>query len=159
MRKYDTVFGIVMIVISAYLITIALEFTSKQARGGNSGDPGASFWPIILCSGLILCSVILLVRTAIRAKKATEPEAALIDYKSAGVHCVFKIFGVMILYAVLLYYIGFIASTPVFVVAVMLAMGERRVKWIGLTAGGITAFIYVAFALIMHVVLPRGVLF
>ena len=64
----------------------------------------------------------------------------------------------MIGYAILLYYFGFIIATLVFVVCTMLAMGERRPLWLGLTTVGITGFIYVLFALIMNVVLPKGIL-
>lgn len=156
MRKYNTIISMVLIVFGAIGIYISTTF---EVRGGNAGDPGAAFWPIMLCCGLIISSGILLVQCMIQGKKATEPEEPLIDYRSAGVHCVFIIFGIMIGYAILLYYVGFIPATLVFVVATMLAMGERRPLWLGLTTVGITGFIYVLFALIMNVVLPKGVLF
>ena len=99
------------------------------------------------------------MQTALEAKKATAPEAPLIDFATAGVHCVLIIFVIMIAYAVLLHFFGFIPATLVFVAATMLAMGERRPMWILLTTLGITGFIYVLFALVMNVVLPQGVLF
>ncbi len=155
MRKYNTIISLVLIAIGAMGIYMALNF---EARGGNVGDPGAAFWPILLCCGLIFTSALLLVQTMIEGKKAAGPEEPLIDYRSAGVHCVFIIFGIMIGYAILLYYFGFIIATLVFVVCTMLAMGERRPLWLGLTTVGITGFIYVLFALIMNVVLPKGIL-
>ena len=85
MRKYNTILSILLIAASAVGIHLSLNF---DVRGGNVGDPGAAFWPIMLCGGLILCSVILLVQTALEAKKATAPEAPLIDFATAGVHCV-----------------------------------------------------------------------
>ena len=155
MRKYNTIISLALIAIGAMGIYMALNF---EARGGNVGDPGAAFWPILLCCGLIFTSALLLVQTMIEGKKAAGPEEPLIDYRSAGVHCVFIIFGIMIGYALLLYYFGFIIATLVFVVCTMLAMGERRPLWLGLTTVGITGFIYVLFALIMNVVLPKGIL-
>lgn len=155
MRKYNTIISLVLIAIGAMGIYMALNF---EARGGNVGDPGAAFWPILLCCGLIFTSALLLVQTMIEGKKAAGPEEPPIDYRSAGVHCVFIIFGIMIGYAILLYYFGFIIATLVFVVCTMLAMGERRPLWLGLTTVGITGFIYVLFALIMNVVLPKGIL-
>ena len=154
-RKYNTILSIILIALSTAGIYLSLNF---DVRGGNAGDPGAAFWPILLCSALIVCSVILLVQTAVQAKKAAEPEAPLIDFASAGVRCVLIIFVVMIAYAVLLHFFGFIPATLVFVVATMLAMGERRPVWIALSTVGITGFIYVLFALVMNVVLPQGVL-
>ena len=155
MRKYNTVLSILLIALSAVGIYLSLNF---DVRGGNAGDPGAAFWPMLLCGALIVCSVILLVQTAVQAKKAKEPEAPLIDFATAGVHCVLIIFVIMIGYAVLLHFFGFILATLVFVVATMLAMGERRPAWLALTTVGITGFIYVLFALVMNVVLPQGVL-
>ena len=154
MRKYNAIISIILIVFGAVGIFLSLSF---EARGGNVGDPGAAFWPILLCCGLIFTSGLLLVQTMLQGRKAAEPEEPLIDYRSAGVRCVFIIFGIMIAYAILLYYFGFIPATLAFVVATMLAMGERRPVWIGLTTAGITGFIYVLFALIMNVVLPKGI--
>lgn len=94
-RKYNTILSILLIAASAVGIHLSLNF---DVRGGNVGDPGAAFWPIMLCGGLILCSVILLVQTALEAKKATAPEAPLIDFATAGVHCVLIIFVIMIAY-------------------------------------------------------------
>ena len=66
MRKYNTILSILLIAASAVGIHLSLNF---DVRGGNVGDPGAAFWPIMLCGGLILCSVILLVQTALEARR------------------------------------------------------------------------------------------
>lgn len=123
MRKYNTIISIILIIVGAAGICLALNF---DARGGNVGDPGAAFWPIMLCCGLIFTSALLLIQTMIESKKAAEKEEPLIDYRSAGVRCVFIIFGIMIGYAILLYFFG---------------------------------FIYILFAVVMGVVLPKGVIF
>lgn len=156
MRKYNIIMSIFLIMVGAVGIYLSMNF---EARGGNIGDPGAAFWPTMLCSGLILTSVILLVQTAMESKKADGSEEPLIDYRSAGVHCVFLIFFVMIGYAVLLNLLGFVIASIIFVIATMLAMGERRPLWIVLTSAGITGFIYVVFTVIMGVILPQGRLF
>ncbi len=156
MRKYNYFLSVFLIIIGFSGIYMASNF---ETRSGNSGDPGAAFWPILLCCGLILCSVILLIQTILESKKATEKEDPLIDYRSAGVHCVFLIFVIMIAYAVIMNYFGFVPATLLFVIATMLAMGERRPVWIGLTTVGITGFIYVVFTVIMGVILPQGKFF
>ena len=156
MRKYNCILSVILIAVGITGIMMASNF---NVRSGNVGDPGADFWPILLCAGLILCSVILLVRTALEAKRAAGPEEPLIDFHSAGVRCVFMIFGIMIAYAFIMSLFGFIIATLLFIVATMLTMGERRWKWIGLTTIGITGFIYTVFTVIMGVVLPQGKLF
>lgn len=156
MKKYNAIISIILIVAGAVGIYLSLGF---ETRGGNVGDPGASFWPIMLCCGLIVTSAMLLVQTMLQGKQAADPEEPLIDYRSAGAHCVFIIFGIMIGYAVMLHFFGFVPSTLAFVLATMLAMGERRPTWLGLTTVGIAGFIYVLFAQIMNVVLPKGALF
>ena len=100
-----------------------------------------------------------MIQTILESKKSTEKEDPLIDYRSAGVHCVFLIFVIMIAYAVIMNYFGFIPATLLFVIATMLAMGERRPIWIGLTTVVITGFIYVVFTVIMGVILPQGKFF
>ena len=156
MKKYDAILSIFLIAAGAAGICMAMDF---QAKGGNAGDPGPAFWPIMLCCGLILCSLVLLVQTAVGLKKEGGGQEPLIDYRSAGVRCVLTIFVIMIGYAVLLYLFGFIPATLLFVACTMLAMGERRVVWIALTTAGITGFIYLLFAVIMNVILPKGTLF
>ncbi len=156
MRKYNCILSVIMIAIGITGIRMASNF---NARSGNVCDPGAAFWPILLCAGIILCSVILLAQTLIETKKESGPEAPLIDFHAAGVHCVFLIFGIMIAYAFIMSLFGFIIATLLFVVATMLAMGERRPAWIGLTTVGITGFIYIVFTVIMGVILPQGKLF
>ena len=59
----------------------------------------------------------------------------------------------------LLCLLGFVIASIIFVIATMLAMGERRPLWIVLTSAGITGFIYVVFTVIMGVILPQGRLF
>ena len=153
MRKYNYILSVILIAVGVIGIYMAVNF---ETRSGNAGDPGAAFWPTMLCSGLILCSVILLIQTLLESRKAAGNEEPLIDFHSPGVHCVFLIFAIMIAYAVIMSLFGFIVATLLFVVAVMLAMGERRPVWIGLTTVGITVFIYTVFTVIMGVVLPQG---
>lgn len=156
MKKYNAVLSVFLIAVGTAGICMARGF---QAKGGNVGDPGPAFWPMMLCGGLIICSLALLVQTAVALKKEGGGEEPLIDYRSAGVRCVLTIFVIMIGYAALLYFFGFIIATLLFVACTMLAMGERRPLWIALTTAGITGFIYLLFAVIMNVVLPKGTLF
>ena len=71
MRKYNAIISIILIVFGAVGIFLSLNF---EARGGNVGDPGAAFWPILLCCGLIFTSGLLLVQTMLQGRKAAEPE-------------------------------------------------------------------------------------
>jgi len=65
--------------------------------------------------------------------------------------------GLSIAYLVLLPVLGFIAITPVFMIAFMLLLGEKSKGWILGVSIAMTAIIVVLFTKAMYVPLPRGV--
>lgn len=156
MKKYNYILSVIVIIIASAGIYLTTTFDTVS---GNANDPGGAFWPRMLLVGLILCSLGLIVQSALAKPKSDSQEVPLIDYKSAGVHCVLIIFAIMAAYAVALYFFGFIPATLFFVVATMLAMGERKIPKIGLTTVCITGSIYLLFSTLMGVVLPQGVIF
>ncbi|WP_164919030.1 MULTISPECIES: tripartite tricarboxylate transporter TctB family protein [Acutalibacteraceae] len=156
MKKYNYILSVIVIVIASAGLYITTTFHTVSS---NANDPGGAFWPRMLLVGLILCALGLIVQSALAKPESGSQEAPLIDYKSAGVHCVLIIFAIMVAYAVALYFFGFIPATLFFVVATMLAMGERKVLKIGLTTVCVTGSIYLMFATLMGVILPQGIIF
>lgn len=156
MTKYNYMLSVICMLIGIGGIYFALGF---ESRGGNPGDPGAAFWPIILNSGLIIAAIALFIQSLIKSAKNKLKEKPLIDYRSRGMRCVFELFGIVVLYAVLMKPCGFFVASAVFIILTMLSLGVRRPIVIVLTTIGICAFIYVVFPVLMGVVLPKFALF
>ena len=64
--------------------------------------------------------------------------------------------GLSVAYFLLLPLIGFILSTPLFMMSFMLLLGEKSKGWIVGVSIGMTAIIVVLFTKAMYVPLPRG---
>jgi hypothetical protein len=69
----------------------------------------------------------------------------------------FAAIGLGVAYLILLPVLGFIAITPVFMIAFMLLLGEKSKGWIIGVSIAMTAIIVVLFTKAMYVPLPRGV--
>jgi len=117
---------------------------------------GPSFWPRFLLGGLILLSGIISVGVIRRIMKEKAWGESLMTMDPGKVRF-FAAIGLSIAYLVLLPVLGFIAITPVFMIAFMLLLGEKSKGWIIGVSIAMTAIIVVLFTKAMYVPLPRGV--
>jgi len=67
--------------------------------------------------------------------------------------------GIMLGYVYLIEWIGFLLATPIGLGALMVHMGNRRLRVLCLVMIGVPLLLYFVFERIMLVILPRGVLF
>jgi len=152
MKKYNVITSIIFIVIGAWIVVYSKQFPSMI----NSDTPGPGFWPGILGWALSLTSAGLLFSTLFSKKK---DESDPIKWKSGGFKQIVKLAVVLGFFGIGLKYLGFFPSSLMFIILVMLIMGERNWKKIVLTTIGITLSIYIIFAKLLGLVLPKGKLF
>lgn len=120
--------------------------------------PGnAPIFPRMAAGFLFLCALGLLVGTVLRKKKGEAPETAAVDFGAMQSPLVTLV--LVIAYAVGFKYIGFYVTTFVITIALMLYMGIRSVKTIGLVVIVLTAFLYGLFTMQLKVPMPHGLLF
>lgn len=150
-KKYNIITGILLIFVGAYVVNNSFHFQENV-----NGTPGPGFWPRVLGIAIIFVAALLILTTIIGKKKLPEH---LIDIRSKGFFQVLETFGLMILFAFGLNLIGFLLSSLIFVVLMMLIMGVRSVKKICISSVAITLSIYLIFSQFLNVVLPRGKLF
>ncbi len=120
-------------------------------------DPmGPSAWPIIL---LVLLILLLGIQMAVLLKK--NRGAAVADTKVLSVNrkdalklaCAA---GILVVYIVLLDKIGFLPSTPLFMLSYMGLLGQKNRKIKIVVALAATCILYILFSRILQVPLPRG---
>ena len=152
MKKYNVITSIILIIVGVIVIFNCQQF--QKTINGNT--PGPGFWPSILGWALTITSACLLFSTLFSKEPDTEDP---IKWKTAGFRQIVILAAVLGLFGIGLKYLGFFPSSIAFIVAVMLIMGERNWKKILITTVAITLCIYVIFALLLGLVLPKGKLF
>jgi putative tricarboxylic transport membrane protein len=138
---------------SLYLYTIAASYKGHEIYG----KLGPGFWPKFILIVMMILSL-WIAADAFRARKKSVGEKATQVAKSAGGRIrFFSTLVLMIAYFFLMNIIGFVALTPLFLIAFMVLLGEKSWPWmIGLSIG-MTILIILAFTQAMYVPLPRGV--
>ncbi|MDO5349127.1 MAG: tripartite tricarboxylate transporter TctB family protein [Lachnospiraceae bacterium] len=139
----------VSLVIMAFAVA-ALVFSLPMP--GN-----APIFPRMAAGFLFFCALGLLVGTIMRKNKGEAPEVAAVDF--GGMQSPLATLLLVIVYALGFKYIGFYVTTLVITVVLMIYMGIRSVKTIGLVAGILLIFLYGLFTMQLKVPMPKGLLF
>jgi len=146
------------IIISAVVFfgSLYLYFESMKFEGLDVyGKLGPSYWPKFLLICMMALSFLVAV-DAIRERKKGDSEKAETSKADSGkVRFLFGV-GFIVLYLILMQIFGFIILTPIFMIAFMYLLGERKKIWIFVVSIGITIIIIFAFTKAMYVPLPRG---
>jgi len=114
---------------------------------------GPDFFPKLLSGLLILLAFPLLVRGLSRRGDASATEATD-HWPRAGL-----VIGLMLVYVWALPRLGFLLATPLYLAVMIRLAGARRWPAIAGAALAITALIFVSFATLFAVPLPRGLWF
>lgn len=153
MKRLNIITGSILLALSIGAYIIAGGMVARLPT-----DPlGPGFWPKCLSYALGFFSIILIFQGAF-FKKA--PDAAPpIDFKSEGFHRVIKLFGVLIIFLAIVYFLGIYIGLLFMVPAAMYLLGERKAKIMIPFSVGTCLFIFVVFKLLLKVPLPAGFLF
>jgi putative tricarboxylic transport membrane protein len=152
MRKtLDMIIAAVCIVVG-----ILMFWFTRQFEFGGLQDFGTGFWPRIIATILIACSVGMFFRALL--SKDPKMKEIVVDWKSKGMRKVYAAFGVMVLFCVVLHFLGLLIAIFFMIIGIMLVMGERRPLFLICTPVGMTLFIFVAFQVLLKLSLPTGIL-
>ena len=119
-------------------------------------DPGPQLFPMIGFGLLILCGLGMFLSAMRATPAAAEPK------DKEGLTRGALMFGLLVLYSVALWLVGYYVATPLMVYAFyhVIAGPERRVPWRGaIYALAITVGVHLLFATFLGTLLPRGILF
>ncbi|WP_164919084.1 MULTISPECIES: tripartite tricarboxylate transporter TctB family protein [Acutalibacteraceae] len=149
--KKDGIVGIGAVLAAAFFF----YHTQEIRTPANLVEPGPTLMPIIAEALMAVCGLGMLVESLL---KREEDEAYL---AKDGWKRLFVAFGVMVLYAVGLQFLGFNISTPVisFVLIKMLSGGKKVPAALSaVIAVALTAALYLIFTKGFAISLPEGVL-
>lgn len=129
--------------------------TTLVEQGYASGTPitNAALYPRLL-AGLLLALLALQVFTDIRAAPASDEDQS----PAAPGHMRLSMFVAMAIvgYIMILPVLGFLVTTPVFVLVLLLVLGDRKTATLVAVPLGTTAGCVVVFQVLFNVNLPRG---
>jgi putative tricarboxylic transport membrane protein len=147
MRKYDILSGLFLLVVS-----LAILFGSLQHPVGTLTAPGAGFFP--LATGLVLgiFSVLIIAQARDKGKEAVRFWAPAANRK--GIYLAFLF---ILVYALLLERLGFIASTTLFFVLFSRYVSGHRWTTAVFFALVTSLATYFVFNLVLHAPLPQGI--
>ena len=160
MKKDELIANVGVIAFFSFMLIQATEL--KFVR--RFGDMGSGFWPIMILSAATFLSILVLIfntRKYLQEKKARagEPQApsrSPQELKERRMKLVLSVVCLLI-YILIMPYIGFVLSTFFYVLAFILALGERR-KWVlAISPFLVTAMAVVVFGKFITMPLPRGV--
>jgi len=151
MFKGEIAISAVVFLGSLYLFFETLKFEGHQVYG----KLGPAYWPRFLLICLMVLSFWVVV-DAFRERKRRAPEKKESVESDSGKVRFFLAVAFIVSYFLLIRVAGFIAITPLFLIAFMVLLGERSKIWIFGVSIGITILIVLAFTKAMYVPLPRG---
>ena len=147
MKKANYIISAIMFLVGLGIVVMS---SSLKIQIGD-GDPGAGFWPMLLGALIIIFAVGLAIST-LKNKKMLEEKTFTIS-TPANMR-VYILFGVIVLFCVILYFLGFYIGALLFIPAVMYLLEVRSVKKIVLTTVLTLAAVYVLFGVLLNISLP-----
>lgn len=153
MRANDAISGLVLIVISTFMIYLTLDFPAFPGQ-----KYGPSLFPRILGAALILCGLILVLR-GLSARRAGEAWIAFADWtgEPRRVASFLLLPAAVVLYILLSEPIGFIPVA--FAILIFLFLWFRARLLVALPVAVVATWVvHWFFATMMRVPLPRGLL-
>ena len=160
MKKDELIANVGVIVFFSFMLVQATGL--KLVR--RFGDMGSGFWPIMILSAATFLSILVLIfntRKYLKEKKTRTPEPQAPDrsareIKERRMKLILSVVCLLV-YILVMPYIGFVLATLFYVLAFILALGERR-KWVlAISPFLVTAMAVAVFGKFITMPLPRGV--
>ena len=151
----DLILGVFMLALSVFYLIFAQQIKTKPKL--TPSDASDRIMPTILGILLAILSVILIVQAVRKLKTHVEGEVKKAD--KADTIAVVMTFAIIILYIILLPYLGFILSTMIYLFVQMLVLAppdKRNYVLFAIVAVVFTLLVFFAFRMGLSQPLPRG---
>lgn len=167
MNWSNIIIGVILLIFSAFYYFSTSEFPPPT----KTENLGPAFFPTLLAATLALLAFLLILNSFLfRDASGKEKDGAVIqgaerlEEDSFSAHDVSYKFllgtiGLSFLYVGLISILGFLISTPLFLIILIRLLGYE--KWVNNLAAsiGLTAALYLLFATALGVSLPAGIFF
>lgn len=149
MKKFDIAISAILMVVAAAM------FIASGSLPEVDGAIGAGTWPRVLSAALFLLAVLLMFQGVTDRSGTPSP----FDIHSPGFRRVLISVGIIVVFCILLKFLGFMLASAFLIPAIMRLMDEKRIPVLAGVTAGVLVFIYVVFSLILKLPLLQGSLF
>lgn len=151
-KKYDIGVGVAFLALSIFAYWEVHDLQPVIP----SGKYGPDIFPKLVSVGMGICALVVLIQGLFMK---AETNVKILDFLSPGIKRSMKLTGIIILFILLMYFLGFFPAAVIMTAATVALLGERRPLIIaGITASIITG-VFIVFRLLLQVNLPQGILF
>ncbi|MCS3431322.1 tripartite tricarboxylate transporter TctB family protein [Klebsiella sp. BIGb0407] len=150
MNKINMIIGVISIAFGLLII----YFSRNMSMFDEYGVPGERFWPFGVALLFIFLGVLQCLNAIIDKMKHVVQS---VDLSSTAVTRSYFLSGLTVIYAIGLYYLGFIISSLIFIPIIMCMMNERKIKMLVLASVGIVSSVYVFFDIVFNSSLPVSI--
>jgi len=131
-----------------FFLLISIVFYLQSFIFPVSGEVGPAVVPRLWIFALVPLSLLLLVKT-LRNKEGVEQAGPRVDI-------VLTFIGFLIVYLLVMNYVGYFLSTFIFMITGMIYLGYKNIKVMLITSATWIVFSYIIFYKILFVPLPLG---
>ena len=145
MKKGNLVLAAICAVLGIGVIAMASGY--PKAADYGTGVPGPGLWPIVISIVLLACTAILLYRTL----KMPPEKNSKIELWTTGTRRVYLTMGILMVYLLLLPFLGFIIATFVLELIFIQWFAKKNPVITVVIAAAITMVVYCAFRFLLNV--------
>ena len=155
MKRINQIFGCILLIFFLFMAYTAHTTLTYWAEGAFTG-PGAGFFPFwvnIILAGL---TIYWLIQITIRPGEKMSKD--FIPPRHGGI-LVLAVFMVMVIFTAILDYTGFPAAMFIFLLSMVVALGERTLRnmiYYVIFSGAVTAFFVIVFGRWLEVAFPKA---
>jgi hypothetical protein len=146
-NRLEAIFAVVIMIVSL----LFLNFTRKFPAAIEQMDVGPAALPRMIFVGLIILCILYLIDLYRRSED--QPFAV------ENVLSILTAFGLLALYVVLTYFLGYVLATFLFVILMLILLRYHRWGINVLFIGGIMIVTYYGFNKAVGIPFPKGILF
>ncbi|KGX90496.1 tripartite tricarboxylate transporter TctB family protein [Pontibacillus marinus] len=145
MKKVNYVLAGFMVLISLYFYFIGSTYTED-----------AGMWPEFFSIVLILLSIGLIIDTHLKPNREKDDGNEPLEKNSRNHYVIYTAIS-MIVYLLLMKYIGFLILTPLFIWLLLWLLNYRSIKKLIALSFGVTVGITLIFQILLKIPIPQGI--
>lgn len=160
-RKLDLIAGFGFMIIAAAIIFVAIPYGVQEPKKVKFAALNPSYYPRLVCYCLLLFGAMLVVSRSlffVKNKKANSEAQTASSNPSVRLPLLITITAVLLLYYLTLSSLGFIVSSSVALIVLLLLAGERNWLALGLIPLLVPISIYGFFTKVANIPIPAGIL-
>jgi len=150
LKKADIIAAIVGILLSGYVFMATAQFPQD-----NVLLLGPSFFPRLLAVGLLIMSILLLIKALMGRSMQSNDK---FDIKNPGTQRAGIALLATIVYCLVLPYLGFIIDNVLYLIFLMYLLKQRSYLKMVIISLGVTFMVYAVFRMALNITLPLGLL-